>query len=360
MKLLATTALVLSLAGAGIALAQDDAAQQQALTHNAAYNAAMEAGDFDTAMTEAEAAWRAAEQGWGEDPNTAELAMLVAVGYLDLGQPQAAREAAARALELAPHAQSYTEGDARLWRGMSIVGDPAAQGDLEAGLAALDAAGTISEDTVRARMMVAAMQLGQDPAASVAMAQKAVEDARAIESLNLRAHLFEFGKMQYLGGQFGPATFSLRESLGYWEEQEVGVLPQPLADTLAWHTMADAAVSASAPAGAPAGPGGAGFGGGFPGMGFTFVPERNCRIEWAETPPVAFPPKAGQQANLGASVLLYDIAEDGSITNPRIAGAAPTRQYEQLILDGMRTWRVENEVRENCRNGHIQTVHYFY
>ncbi len=367
--LIVTVALAFGLSAGG-ALAQDPAAQQEALAHNEASNTAFEAGDPEAGMREAEAAWRAAERGWGDNPNTAELAMLVTVGHIDLGNPAAAREAAARTVELAPHAQSYTEAEARLWHGMSLVGDPGQRAAIEAGLAGMEAAGAVSEDVVRGRLTLAALQLGGgDPQTAAATAQQAVEDARVIESPMLRSHLFELGKLQYLAGQFGPAAFTLAESLNMWEEQRPGDLPKPLADTLAWQTIAGQASrrsmeEAGAPAGGPGGGMRGGFGGGFGGFApaWNFLPQRsNCSVEYqGEIPPLPRP--EGDRATLGAAVVLFDIADDGrSATNIRIVGSAPgMAQYEQEIVQRIADRTARRNVRSACRAGRIETIQYEY
>src|SRR5690606_25983395 len=106
--------LALSMAVSGAAFAQDAAKQQEALQHNDAYNAAMEAGNYDAALTEAAAAWQAAEAGWGDNPNTAALAMQATLAYLDLGRPLEGAQAASRTLALVGQADgAYTEADAQ-------------------------------------------------------------------------------------------------------------------------------------------------------------------------------------------------------------------------------------------------------
>lgn len=363
MKLLATTALVLSMTMIGTAFAQSS---DPAAIYDA-YLAAVEAGDYATASQQGEAAWRAAETEWGESGDTGLLAYTIGQLRVGTGDLAGAKGPAARALELAPLATGlYTEDEARLLVGASLATENPAQArqELEAALAGLDGAGVAPrDDIVSARLTLAQLQAADDPALAATTAAKAVEDSRAAGSANLRSHLATAGRVQYLAGQFGPAAFSLRESLGYWEEQEPGVLPQPLADTLAWHTLATAALRQTpvdgAPAAPPAGPGGVGGPGGFGGIGFTFVPRRNCDIEW-EPIVTSLPEPEGTQANLGASVIMYDITEEGTVTNARIVSAVPSRQYEQEILAGMQNWKASNRVREACRTGQLQTVDYFY
>lgn len=361
-------ALALSMALAGAAQAQDAAAQQEALDHNAASNAALDAGDFSRAAEEAVAAWRAAERGWGDDPNTAELAMMATVNHLDNGNAAAAREPAARALELAAYGQSYTEADAQLWYGMALAAsDPAgAQTHLQTGLAAMDAAGTVNEDTVRARMALAVLQFPTDPEGALAAGLKGVEEARQINSPALRAHLFELGKLQYLAGQFGPAAATLADSLNQWERPPVGEMPPALANTYAWQVMAGRAAFESMAQGGgdtPPGPGAGGPRGGFGGMPFRWGFMRDvsdCNIDYEQVA-AAFPAPDGDTATLGAAVVMYDFDADGNATNVQIVGAAPdVPRHVDLIQEIMSSYKARRFVREPCRAGHITQFTYQY
>jgi hypothetical protein len=364
---------------AGGALAEDPAAQKEALAHNKASNAALDAGDVATATREAEAAWRAAERGWGDNANTAELAMQVTVNYLDLGNPAAAREPAERALALARYAKSYTEAEARLWHGMSLAGDPSQRAELQAALAALDAKGVVNEDTVRGRLMLAALQISESPQTASATAQKAITDGRAIQSPSLRMHLFESGKIQYLAGEFGLAAFTLTESLNLWEQQPVGELPKALGDAWAWQVMALEASRRSMPKDAAPPPGGrfGAFGRRFA-PPLAFLPKRDepttvpgarasattsgCELEYedAELPP--FPKVEGDKARLAAAVVMFDIDNAGATTNVRIVGSAPAAEppagYEEAIRQRVTARKVRSFVRESCRAGRMETIVY--
>lgn len=356
MKYLAAATLVLSMAVSGAAFAQDAARQQEALEHNDAYNAAMQAGDYDAALNEAVAAWQAAEAGWGDDPNTAALAMQATLAYLDMGRAPEGAQAAARTLALASQAQgAYTEADAQLWAGMTTFGtDPAgAQANLRAGLAAMDAANAISEDTVRSRLILAALQIASDRDAALAAAEKVAADAHAIDSPAMASHLLEVGKLQYLGANFAAANATLLEAIGTFPEQPVGTLDPVLASALAWQRIAGTAILRTATPGE--GRGGFGPGGFGPPA---WMPERQCNIDYEARPPTMFPAIEGRQAQLGAAVVMWDLDANGAATNVRILASAPGAvQHEQLIMQEF-TGKKARFAREACRQGWVEVVGY--
>lgn len=365
MKHLAMIAMAASLAAAGGALAQE----ADPLVHYDAYNAALQAGDYDTASREGEAAWRAAEDAWGEGPDTAILAFNIAQMRMTILDRDGAQEPAARALALASQAADYTEAEARLLHGSSVVNaDPAlARTELEAAVAALDAAGSKNEDTVRGKLDLAALMAATSPAEAVAMAQAGVQDARDIQSVNLRRYLFTLGTVQYQAQQFGPASMTLFESVNSWEQQQPGEMPLELAHSLAWYTMAAEASRLSAAEGGEGGggrggPGGRGGFGAFGGgqIPWEFLPARSCEIRWEEEVSITFPTNTSDQANLGAAVLMYDLDEEGQVVNQRVVAAVPGAPYNDLMLTAMDDWKAGNRVRENCRQGQIRTVHYFF
>jgi hypothetical protein len=92
----ATSALCAAAAFGGATLADD----AEVMAHYSAYNAAFDAGRFEDAMKEGEAAWRAAERAWGARDETAVLAFNLARLDLLRGKRAAAIEPAERTLAL--------------------------------------------------------------------------------------------------------------------------------------------------------------------------------------------------------------------------------------------------------------------
>ncbi|GEM_PF-5595515 len=364
MKTLAVAAMALSLAATGAAHAQG----ADPLEHYDAYFAAIDAGDYDLASEQGEAAWRAAESAWGEDGDTGLLAFTVAQFRVNTGDLDGAAEPARRALELANLSGEYSENEARLLVGITMVSsDPAgARQQLEAAIAGLESSGVPPrDDIIRGELDLAMLQGASDPGSAVELAEKAVEQSRGIDSANLRSHLAQLGKVQYVAGEFGKASMTLAESLNMWDQQEIGVLPASLADTWAWQAMAARASQLSgsdeAPEGASGGPG-RGFGGGFGGGAprWSFMADRSmCAIDYEDFEPVPFPEPEGDTVTVGANVVMFDLGEDGKPTNIRTLASAPgVPHYEDFIAEQIGRRELRRFVREPCRPGQVEVFAY--
>lgn len=357
MNKLAAVTLALGLATSGFAYAQEDP-----IAHYQAFQEAAASGDYETASAEGEAAWRAAEAAWGEDPDTGLLAFSVAQLRVNIMDRAGAAEPAQRAVELAALAEqtgAYNTAEAQLLHGVAIANSnpAAAKTELQTALDGLKAAGVQPrDDIIRAKLDLALLKLSDSADDAVALAQEAVNDSRGIESANLRNHLADLGRIQYLGGKYAMASGSLGESIGMWPEQAPGEMPAELADSVAWYAIAGKANEESTGQVGPFGPFNPSA------IPFQYKPKRTCRLEWEDSDPVAFPEVPGDSATLGAAVIMYDLNADGTVADVRIAGAAPAPQkaHNDLIVNTMGTWQIDGRIREECMIGQQQIVTYFY
>ncbi len=350
-----------------------------------AYNAAIAAGDAAGADAAGAAAWQLAEQVWGDQrADTAALAFNLARLRADLGNWSEVAEPAERAVELAEagsHGGSFALDDARYLAARAALAlDPANQraqrqfrrvlddrrssgvqspddvaGWTELGKVALsNSAWTDAIDALDAADELAAGLAPQSrPDIAVLLGVAHFQQWRIPRHMaqdNITPRLAERARKSSLGSLVDALT-AFERSIALQPKTPVGEsVTDSTATALAWHAATTAMlrtldateyekyVAQST---------------------HTWPIEydgRDCNFDWVTAPDQRGLSAAGRKY-VGAVVLQFDIAEDGSLTNRELRAEVPSIFFGNQIEMESENWRVSepDSLPEECRRNVIYT-----
>ncbi|MGD2131782.1 MAG: energy transducer TonB [Maricaulaceae bacterium] len=326
------------------------------MDHYRAYNQAVEDNDLIAADQHGEAAWRAAEDEWGDAQETAVLALNLARLRIDEGNAADAREPARRALELAE--VGLLDGaasivDAELLAATADVADGRARrGELERLRSAITAyaqdAAQGEDLSARAELVMAQGLLENDEAVEAAEhARHVVEIAAALgagyEALAIEGAVLE-GAAHMTGRNASDAHAAFDMAAEMFPDDARAANSTAFAEVSAWRSLAaridevstepvaDDQVCRSR-------------GGVFTRAANIFLdddlpPELNCG-EWEGRVPPQYPHTAAEQVIEGAVVIVYSLDADGRVEDARVAAEAPVTDvpWDALSIRSMSEWR---------------------
>ena len=365
---------------AAAALVTGGAAQERPahLTAYKAYTEAREANDAEAARAHAEAAWRAGEAELGTHETTAILAQnyLLEVIWAD---PEAAREAAARALALGREGLGLTNltlaelevADAYA----AAAADPKdrdARGRLYAALAAEGESGAASMDlAVRAARQGAyiASDAGEHEAA-YAIATRAARRLEGAEGIPVNvvgvAQLQRIAAMLSEDGRWRPEGEAGKGPSLRWERRvrdahvladaTVGLFPPQdgldaidpiLALAYAWRGIIGSiehAYDIRGPEGWTFDGRGAASEGTGPLVARTGADGEPlaCQVEWTSRD-MTYPAAARRKGYLGGVLLGYHLTDEGAVRDARVLAEVPAERFGETVLEQVEDWRAVTE-----------------
>ena len=317
------------------------------------YETALESGDRKTAELHAYAAWRAAEAELGDHRLTSILAFnygrevamsdpALAIGPLQRAQTLVDAGYAGPPEVLVALYLHYVEGAAiqPTERDVDPLRDALVAAESIEGFNHEDAARmwlTVAQtDLAEARYEAAVDAAGKAETAFVIFASD--DTAGLAKTLLTRGVASILRKNRTLNDALAAREYFDNGRRLFPPQQSVERFDATLAELIGWKTAADALVRTL-------GDDAVRLSGGKSDEPPLFengldAPE-DCGVTWAKRAPPKFPESAMEKEEFGAVVAVFDLADDGSVHNPRILAAAPSDAFNEAVLKAMRGWRLE-------------------
>lgn len=368
--LIASVAVALTFSVA--AAAQDD----EIMAQFDAYNAAMAEGRTDDAVAAGTAAWRGAEEAWGDSRETAVLAYNISSLLVRLGRSEEALEPAARSLALAEAGVAQGDvptEDAALVLGLAefAVGGGDAMDHLMAGLEGRSDQPAEIDDLVAIGWISAALEARGRERWNVATerARNAREAATRLgpDYIGL---VVDAANMEAVSAieddEWADARSAYREALRAYPAEAQPATDARLAGLMAWEFATALVMKTQYELQRR--------------TGTNLDPtDENRRFEeegpiraqprcysWIEpkTEPV-FPADAAYTGAYGAVLMAYDVSLSGEVENLRVAATAPadlSDAFIREIMEDVPTWRAEVPAGANdaCLKNQVQAFGFYF
>jgi tetratricopeptide (TPR) repeat protein len=353
-RLHATAALVLGLTLAAAAGADE----AEIMARYSAYNAAFDAGRFEEAAVEGEAAWRAAEAEWGAREETAVLAFNLATLQLLLERRAEAVEPALRALALVDEGVGagsiVREEAAALVAYAKLDAEEPSREEADALDAALSA---YAPTTLTGRQIARQAWFGLVSARVTRRqwreATAAAERATLLMQQDPQTEPALIGLTATFGAKSAAEIRDYEDALEIVHRGIAAFTPQPveqpidpvLGALLGWDAALHNIIDQRG--------GSAGLEEGHAGHRWAegrHPTAMGCTIEWLEHPPPDYPSAALSRGQAIGMLFEYYLDADGSVIRVDFIGAADeSAGFADAVVAALREWKATAQPRAECR-----------